>query len=110
MINYICGFLDFTITSKVIYNSSNLVYHDFIYNINCFNNLLYDYKLDIVRKIKNYNGQVIDSKIWNNIHTVKCHRYIKQNDIKTLGNVHILYIDRNKYDLTGLKNVKHIMR
>ena len=69
MRKYLYGFFDlssikeFTTTNKTIYNISKSVYHDFIYDINCFNNLSYDYKLERVRKIDKYNGEIIDSKI-----------------------------------------------
>ena len=47
MVKHICNFLEyddkktFTLISKIIYNASKLVYHDFIFDIKRFNNLTY---------------------------------------------------------------------
>jgi hypothetical protein len=109
MLKYICSFLnfagkrEFTIISKSVYNTSKLVYHDFVYSVNCFDSvdLSYDYKLERVRKIYDYCGQVIDSKIWSNIYSVKCMRNIKQTDIKVLAN-------KKSVDLSNCDNITDV--
>ena len=111
MVKNICSFLDyddkkeFTLISKIIYNASKLVYHDFIYDIKRFDILPYEYKLRRVRKIKNYNGEIIESKILENMYTVTCNTDIK--DISMLGNIHILNLSscRKIKDVSMLGNV-----
>ena len=107
MLNYVCSFLEFeekinfTTTQKYIYSICRQTYYDFWYKVENLDKLTNAYIHERVRKIKNYNGELIDTKIWNNINYIKCNTNIKQTDIKML-------VDKKYVSLHGCKNITDV--